>query len=185
MAHYIIYWKICMHVRYLKQYFVHLLNLFRERGIIKSSSSLHSIWDTQILRLKCSNLITAWFHRRSIHTIQVDSVILGTLISQNFNIATGVPQGSHSGAFLFKVFIIDIDKALIIFQFRDFADDIKIFDWIVNIFDTSNLQVDVTYNFFERININDMTLNPNKCLAISFSSSSNQIQFVYRIGCGS
>lgn len=86
------------------------------------------------------------------------------LISQKFNVTWGIPQGSHCGPLLFNLFINDIDEALKKLQFLVFADVVKIFDRINNVFDAVHLQSSFD-NFCDWARVNDIT----------------QIQFDYRI----
>lgn len=70
----------------------------------------------------------------------IQSYVTDCTQSIQFNITSGVRQGTDCGPLPFNLFINDINKAFIHSQFLVFVDEIKIFDDINKVFDTIHLQ---------------------------------------------
>lgn len=94
---------------------------------------------------------------------------------------SGVPQGSHMGPLLFSLFINDLAESLGDDGFLLYADDLKIYRKIKTATDAVSLQR--TLNLVVRwCESNGMSLNVNKCEAISFKrQSSNRLSYNYSI----
>ena len=83
-------------------------------------------------------------------------------------LTSGVPEESHLGPILFIIFINDIisDKIPHVWYLL-YADDLKIFTIVDSSQDAHKLQL-VINNIVKWCEINDMSLNTDKCKLISF-----------------
>ncbi|CAH0549695.1 unnamed protein product [Brassicogethes aeneus] len=100
--------------------------------------------------------------------------------NSNYFVATsGVPQGSNLGPLLFNIFINDLSLALSC-QHLLFADDLKLFHKISSTQDSFYLQeqLDTVANWF---NLNELSLNINKCKICTFTLKALPIVFDYFI----
>lgn len=106
-------------------------------------------------------------------------VKINNFLSQEFRVPSGVPQGSHCGPVLFKLFTNDVGEVLDSLHLL-FADDLKLYRAIRNTQDYLVLQHDL-----ERLvswsESNGLCLNPVKCSVITFSKSRNFKRFAYDI----
>lgn len=100
--------------------------------------------------------------------------------SNEIQVSSGVPQGSHLGPLLFNLFINDIRDCFINGSVLLFADDLKLFAEVNGTQDCIKLQEDL-----ERLttwcNSNGMELNANKCHTMSFSRIKDPLHHVYYI----
>lgn len=102
-------------------------------------------------------------------------VAYGNSYSSEFAVTSGVPQGSHLGPTLFLLFINDIVDTLGPNVFISiFADDIKIATKIKTEEDTLTLQNAIN-NLEIWCNSNDLHLNINKCVIMSFCLKKHKI----------
>lgn len=113
-------------------------------------------------------------------TGRTQSVRIGSFISKNIEVLSGVPQGSHCAPLLFNLFINDIKLHLKHCHLLLFADDLKIFRSVESLNDAFLLQADIN-NLFEWCSINYMHLNIKKCFSITFSKSNSCLQFNYSV----
>lgn len=109
-------------------------------------------------------------------------VSYGNSCSAEFTVTSGVPQGSHLGPTLFLLFINDIVRDLGSDVFISlFADDMKIAARIKNEEDTQTLQ-----NAIDKLETwchsNDLHLNINKCVIMTFCLKRLRISKVYTFG---
>ena len=120
-------------------------------------------------------IILAWV--QSFLTGRSQCVRLNETLSREFSVPSGVPQGSHCGPLLFKLFTNDIGLD---FQSNHllFADDLKIYRVIHGPDDAGALQSDIN-TLCDWTKLNDLHLNAAKCSVISFSRSNNPLQFDY------
>ena len=102
-------------------------------------------------------------------------------LSEEINVISGVPQGSHLGPLLFNLFINDLGVLLTNCEFLFYADDLKIFKAISKPSDTDHIQTDLN-----SLNLwcfhNGMQLNVKKCNVITFSKLNHTIVNQYKIG---
>ncbi|XP_073984063.1 uncharacterized protein [Rhodnius prolixus] len=119
-----------------------------------------------------------WFY--SYLTARHQSVKYKSLMSEEFLVSSGVPQGSILGPFLFKIFINDISTCLNSVNFLLFADDLKIYTAINSADDFLLLQ-----NSLHRLSVwcdeNDMSLNISKCKVVSYHRSRTCTNFDYSL----
>ena len=88
----------------------------------------------------CDPLLT-WF--RSYLEGRRQIVAIGSTISNEFNVCSGVPQGSHLGPILFLIFINDLSVVFKTSHFLFFADDLKVYHRIKSVNDCRLLQEDI------------------------------------------
>lgn len=94
-------------------------------------------------------------------------------------VTSGVPQGSHLGPLFFNVYINDLIECLAC-PCVLYADDMKVYNNISSVSDALKLQndLDVIANW---CNSNEMSLNIDKCVIISFTNKANKIDFNYSL----
>ena len=107
----------------------------------------------------CDPLLT-WF--RSYLEGRRQIVAIGSTISNEFNVCSGVPQGSHLGPILFLIFINDLSVVFKTSHFLFFADDLKVYHRIKSVNDCRLLQEDIK-NITSWCLDNKMELNISKC----------------------
>jgi len=94
-------------------------------------------------------------------------------------ISSGVVQGSNLGPILFTLFINNITDIVSV-QTLMYADDVKIFCNVKNVFDCINLQNDL-----DKIQLwcvqNGLSLNKGKCKIMSYSRRKNVVTFAYNL----
>lgn len=107
-------------------------------------------------------------------------VKINNYLSKQFEIPSGVPQGSHCGPLLFILFTNDISQNLGSPHLM-FADDLKIFRVVGTDHDSVALQNDLDI-LSEWSYKNGLHLNPSKCSVMSFTRKKNLHRFIYDIG---
>ena len=101
-------------------------------------------------------------------------------ISNWFPVISGVPQGSHSGPFLFLLFINDLFSHIKYSKIELFADDTRIRKTIHNFLDSMLLQTDIIH--FQNWSIeNGLPVNISKSQVISFFKKSINYKFNYQL----
>ena len=124
----------------------------------------------------CPDIMVEWL--TSYLSNRTQCVRLGTNLSKDIKVWSGVPQGSHLGPLLFVIFINDLCDLLTGCKFLFYADDLKIFMRVKDLNDTMELQ-----NNLNIVNLwckkNYMELNVLKCKCISYSRKQNLNQIVY------
>ena len=93
--------------------------------------------------------------------------------------ASGVPQGSNLGPLLFLLFIDDLGD-VISCQKLFFADDLKLFLKITSTLDCQQLQQNIC-SVCDWASKNRLSLNKDKCFAMTYSRKKENIIFPYRI----
>lgn len=112
---------------------------------------------------------------------RVQSVRVGTKISGEVEVTSGVPQGSVIGPFLFNVFINDI-QVNIKSKIRLFADDCVLYREIKGKEDDTLLQDDLKA-VNQWVGDNMMSLNSDKCKVVRFSRKrGEQVNNSYVLG---
>lgn len=98
-------------------------------------------------------------------------------MSDEYEVTSGVPQGSHLGPLLFNILVNDItyNKQS---EWLLYADDLKMFRVISNDSDILHLQRDIDQLSDWCIN-NKLDLNANKCAVVSYSRSHSNIPTNY------
>jgi hypothetical protein len=87
--------------------------------------------------------------------------------SHLFRATSGVPQGSHIGPLLFTIFVNDVIDCFEFAKCLLFADDMKIFATVANVFDCNKLQNDLN-RLSNWSTSNKLLLNVSKCKVLSF-----------------
>lgn len=139
----------------------------------------HRILINKLSELGFSERLLIWFN--SFLTGRVQRVKQGNFISNEINVSSGVPQGSHCAPLLFCLFINDISNAIVSCEFLLFADDLKLFKTIKCINDEVLVQNDLN-NLNEWCNKNCLYLNIDKCCFISFFKGNMKFNTSYCLG---
>lgn len=100
--------------------------------------------------------------------------------STQFEVSSGVPQGSHIGPLLFNIFINDVVKVFKFAKVLMYADDLKIYCSVKSVADAIALQHDIDL-FAVWCQKNRLSLNVDKCKCMSFYRSRRPIHFEYSI----
>lgn len=163
----------------------------RTPGVIKQIDSIyldfakafdsvnHNLLIYKLSKLGLSGCTLKWIYSfLSNRELQVR--IKGNL-SDSFVATSGVPQGSHLGPLLFILFINDVCNELSVATVLIFADDIKVFARVSNLYDQVCLQKDLE-KIYAWSCLNKIKLNCNKCKVLSFvRSKTNRLSFDYTI----
>lgn len=110
---------------------------------------------------------------------RVQRVKIDTYLSDEFDVTSGVPQGSHLGPLLFSLFVNDLGN-LLSSNFLMFADDLKIFREVSSTHDILLLQNDLNI-VYDWCKLNDMSLNVDKCCFMRFTRLVNSMPTEYSI----
>ncbi|XP_036227319.2 probable RNA-directed DNA polymerase from transposon X-element [Bactrocera oleae] len=100
-------------------------------------------------------------------------------LSSEYEVISGVPQGSHLGPVLFNIFVNDIGNNFAS-DFLLYADDLQIFRPITWETDIIILQQDINI-LSGWCRVNKLDLNVNKCAAVSFARSHSPIRTSYKL----
>ena len=122
-----------------------------------------------LLLLKCSKFgfsqkLCSWL--KSYLTNRTQRVCFGSSLSDEFDVPSGVPQGSHLGPLLFLIFINDLPQVIKNCNILMFADDVKLF--LTHKSSHRLLQEDFD-NLISWCELNGMELNVNKCKQMTYS----------------
>lgn len=107
-------------------------------------------------------------------------VVVNGYSSKTYNIASGVPQGSHLGPILFNIFVNDVTECFQQSTPFMFADDLKIARVVSSYTDMSLLQEDLN-RLSKWCKDNCIKLNSNKCLHIKFTRKLKPLNTSYYI----
>ena len=99
--------------------------------------------------------------------------------SQEFDVASGVPQGSVLGPLLFIIHISDINALLQSTTVRSFADDTRLVKNIENVNDCQGLQEDLE-KIFDWAERNNMTFNSGKFELMRYTQQTDPVEFEYK-----
>lgn len=113
---------------------------------------------------------------RSYLTGRQQRVNMCGVLSHEFSVPSGVPQGSHIGPILFVLFINDVVRCLKGSRCLLYADDLKFFATVDS--ECNPLQPDLD-RLANWCNINLLKLNPKKCKHISFYKTMNPVLHTY------
>lgn len=107
-------------------------------------------------------------------------VKLGDAVSTCILVHSGVPQGGHLSPLLFNLYINDVENVIHFASKLLYADDLKLFTAVDTMFQCEQLQQDLD-RFALWCDVNDLTLNIDKCKTTTFFKTRNPIIFQYRI----
>lgn len=107
-------------------------------------------------------------------------VVFNGAKSHEFDVLSGVPQGSNLGPLLFLIFINNICVCIRNSNFLLFADDLKIFRVIKQLSDADELQDDLN-SLYDWTVENQLYFNINKCQFMSFTKKKTSINYSYTI----
>ncbi|KAG7303291.1 hypothetical protein JYU34_011770 [Plutella xylostella] len=137
----------------------------------------HSILLSKAYHLGIHGNLHRWITSYLMNRTQL--VCLNGFDSVPFIAESGVPQGSNLGPLLFLLFINDL-----LYRFDSnclaYADDVKIYRPINDIDDCEILQKDIN-TILRWCVVNDMKLNNEKCLIITFTKARNPIKYTYQL----
>lgn len=137
----------------------------------------HALLGSKVSQYGIHGCLLRWIKSYLSNRTQLVAV-KGYLSSPKF-IQSGVPQGSHLGPLFFIVFINDL-----ICRLRShclvYADDLKIFKSITDANDYAAIQRDLDV-LAEWSLTNGMSLNTDKCYAISFTAKKQTFDHVYTL----
>lgn len=136
----------------------------------------HALLVAKLKRFGFKDNLLNWFD--SYLTERSQFVVIGGTKSHRIVPSSGVPQGSILGPLLFILFINDLLSSLS--SGSGFADDLKIYRKINDIYDCNILQSDV-HKIVNWCAANKMIINIKKCAVMSTSYSRNKCIFPYKI----
>jgi len=108
------------------------------------------------------------------------SVLYKEFISKQYEVRSGVPQGSNLGPLLFLICINDLSHCIMNSKKLLFADDLKLYLEISSIEDCDKLQCDLI-NVAKWCEKNNLVINVNKCKTVSFTKLKNKYNYTYAI----
>lgn len=132
----------------------------------------------KISRLNIDRRVALWI--REFLNSRTQRVRIGSNLSLEAEVPSGVPQGSVLGPLLFVVYINDIWLG-IESKIRLFADDCIIYREIKNTSDREKMQADLDM-LDSWATTNEMKVNPGKCKFISFTRSRKPEDVIYKLG---
>ena len=138
----------------------------------------HKILLNKLLLFGFHSDFVSWW--RSSLSDRTQRVKVGCYYSDIISVTSGVPQGGHSSPLLFNIFVNDIVGCFLNSQCSMFADDLKFWRRIVNLFDQVLLQEDLN-RLSGWCQLNKLYLNVKKCNYISFSRKPDRIVTNYFI----
>lgn len=125
----------------------------------------HGVLIKKLRKIGFNENLIQWLQSFLIGRKQI--VKVGSFNSNEIEVWSGVPQGSHCSPLLFNLFINDIDSCFQNSKFLMFADDLKFYRVVNCIKDQNLLQADLN-NLIEWCEANRLYLNMNKCSFINF-----------------
>lgn len=138
----------------------------------------HSILLSKLQQLGFHSNFLQWI--KSYLFNRICKVVIEGFESKPYTQSSGVPQGSVLGPLLFNLFINDIAFCFKKSKFLLYADDLKVFLRTDSLRDVFDLQNDLN-NLNEWCKLNNLHLNHDKCLHVSFYRSQHPITFVFNI----
>jgi len=136
----------------------------------------HRMLIDKLKRIGFTDNLLEWF--RSYLKDRTQFVVIGATKSFPIVPTSGVPQGSILGPLLFIIFINDLLSMLP--SGSGFADDLKVFRKIEDVYDYETLQQDLV-KIVKWCETNKMVINVKKCAIMSTTLSHNVIKFPYNI----
>lgn len=138
----------------------------------------HAILINKLKSFGIHSTLLKWISSYLLNRKQI--VKIGCTQSRLIEVLSGVPQGSHLGPLLFNIFINDVPTLLHHVDCLMYADDLKIFLRVKNIYDCGSLQndLDKIVNWCE---LNRLSLNINKCHSFSVHRTLDPIIYDYKI----
>lgn len=107
-------------------------------------------------------------------------VKIGSAVSREISVTSGVPQGSHIGPILFLLFVNDVLSVFSNCQCLIYADDLKFYSVVKSHEDCLKVQTDLN-NLVSYCETNFLKLNVDKCKTMRFYKCHNPIIFDYVI----
>ena len=138
----------------------------------------HCILHHKLASIGINGPFLAWIDSYLEDRVQV--VRVQDRLSDQVNVTSGVPQGSHLGPLLFLLFIDDVKWAFRRSKFLMYADDLKIFRTISSTLDVNLLQDDL-FRFEQWCTVNRMRLNAGKCVLIRTHRAVSGIPSLYKL----
>ena len=117
---------------------------------------------------------------RSYLTGRKQSVKIKNVISEEFEVPSGVPQGGHLSPLLFNAFVNDLIDSMVYSEALLYADDLKFFRVIKEPGDCDKLQSDLNKMVLWCKN-NHLKLNISKCKVMSFYRIKSHVNNNYHI----
>lgn len=100
--------------------------------------------------------------------------------SKEFEVFSGLQQGSKLAPLLFLIAIDDISEGINNAKYALYADDLKLYKTVRNLDDAEKLQDDL-HNIFKWAEENEFKFNVEKCFVLTCSKKLNQIEYPYKI----
>lgn len=138
----------------------------------------HNVLQSKLKKLGVANPILAWISSYLHNRKQL--VHIGGYSSREFDVTSGVPQGSHLGPLLFIIFINDLKSVLKFSDILLYADDAKIYCDINSLNDAENVQTDLDA-VYSWCNSNRMFLNISKCSVVRYTNKKQPFLFDYKL----
>jgi hypothetical protein len=135
---------------------------------------LHKLSSSPIDPARCELL-------RSYLSGRIQHIRIGSCISSEIKVTSGVPQGSHLGPLCFVWFVNEITLIFKYVRVLFYADDLKLFLPIGSSHDCLKIQSDLN-RLARWCDENALPLNVNKCKVITFTRSISPVLFAYTIG---
>ena len=117
---------------------------------------------------------------RSYFSGRTQRVKIGSCVSKEIKVTSGVPQGSHIGPLCFIWFVNDIAQIFKHVRVLFYADDMKLYLPVENSQDCLKIQSDLD-RLTKWCEENSLPLNVNKCKILTFTRSLRPISVSYKL----
>lgn len=137
----------------------------------------HSILVQKLAKYGIAGRMLRWI--RSYLSGRKFKVKVANELSDEYDVTSGVPQGSNLGPLLFILFVNDITRKIKT-NILMFADDIKVYGKANNIAESKLLQEDIDW-VNEWSIVNKMPLNLDKTVVVTYSRKTMAVHYGYNI----